>query len=88
MKPYGNYLLLGIGIIWLVTAYDIYCCQWLVDEQNPQAAWIIEHCGLWPFISIKIIGTAIATEWLRQLHWGYLALVSVSYLALAIYLSV
>lgn len=88
MKPYGRWLLLGLGIIWCVTAYDIFCLQWLVDEQNPMAGWIIHHCGLWPFISFKIIGTAIATEMLRNLHWAYLAIVSVSYLALAIYLSI
>lgn len=85
-KPYGNGLLLGLAIIWLVTAFDVYCCQWLVEEQNPIAACIIANGGLWLFISVKIIGTALATEWMRQIHWGYLATISVLYLLLAFYL--
>lgn len=58
-----------ILIIWLVTAYDVYCCQWLTPETelNPVARSLMIEYGVWAMVAFKIIGTYIATEWLRVL---------------------
>jgi hypothetical protein len=62
-----------IGFIWLATAIDIWCCQWLTtgNELNPLAQWILAEHGVWTLISCKVFGTWIATEWLRYLHFAY-----------------
>lgn len=78
----------GLLIIWLVTAVDIYCCQWLTtdQEQNPLAALILACGGVWSLVSLKVIGTFAATEILRKLHWGYLAAFDVLGICLVGYL--
>lgn len=63
----------SILFIWFVTAVDCFCCQWLTPETelNPIAQWILIHYSVWYLIGAKIIGTAIATECLRGLHYMY-----------------
>lgn len=65
---------LGIGFVWLVTAYDVVCCQYLTAETelNPLAAEIIRRSDIWTFVGLKIVGTFLATEMLRVLHPWYL----------------
>ena len=60
---------ISILIIWIVTAIDIYCCQWLTPETelNPVAREILIQYGVWHLVAWKVIGTYIATEWLRAL---------------------
>lgn len=62
-----------IGFIWLATAIDIWCCQWLtVDaELNPIARFIMIQGGVWGLVAAKVVGTWVVTEWLRYLHIGY-----------------
>lgn len=57
------------SIIWLVAAYDVYCCQWLTPdmELNPVARHIMVEYSLWHMIGLKIVGTWIVTELLRFL---------------------
>jgi hypothetical protein len=57
------------SIIVLVTAFDVYCCQWLTveDEVNPMARYIMEEYSVWHLIGLKIVGTFIVTEFLRFL---------------------
>lgn len=58
-----------IAWIWLVTAYDIYCCGVLTasGELNPIARYILVHYGMWKLLGLKVFGTYLATEWLRHL---------------------
>lgn len=65
---------LGLAFIWIVTAYDIWCCQWLTPsgELNPIARLVLIYGGVWTLVSLKVIGTFLVTETLRSLHWGYL----------------
>ncbi|MHC4369376.1 MAG: hypothetical protein ACYSW8_17335 [Planctomycetota bacterium] len=62
-----------IGWIWLVTAVDIWCCQWLTldAELNPIGVALIAEFGVWGMVAAKVVGTWLATEWLRYLHIGY-----------------
>lgn len=59
--------------IWIVTAVDIWCCQFLTleTELNPVARLIMASFGVWGLIAAKVIGTYVATEWLRHLHIRY-----------------
>lgn len=58
-----------IGFIWLMTAIDIWCCQWLTPETelNPLARIIYVNYGIWSMIGLKVFGTWVVTEWLRYL---------------------
>jgi hypothetical protein len=58
-----------IGFIWLATAIDIWCCQFLTPETelNPLARIIYVNLGLWAMMGFKVFGTWVATEWLRYL---------------------
>jgi hypothetical protein len=78
-----------IGCIWLVTAIDIWCCQWLTPEieLNPLAAWILVTGDVWTLVAAKIIGTFIATELLRWLHIGYSIAIASTMLLLLLVLS-
>lgn len=62
-----------IGFIWLATAIDVWCCQWLTPdaELNLLAKLILVKWGVWSLVGAKIFGTWIVTEWLRYLHIGY-----------------
>lgn len=66
-------VIVSILYIWVVTAIDCFCCQWLTPETelNPIAQWILIHYSVWYLIGAKIIGTAIATEFLRSLPVMY-----------------
>lgn len=77
-----------IGWIWLVTAIDIWCCQWLTvaTELNPVARLIMEQAGVWGLLSCKIFGTYLATEWLRYLPLHYTVIVSLLMLTLLLVL--
>jgi len=65
------------GFIWIVTAIDIWCCQWLADpcfyeyEKNPLARLILVNGGVWTLVALKVVGVWIATEWLRYLPIAY-----------------
>jgi len=76
MKHLRLYL---IGFIWLVAAYDIWCSQWLTpsDELNPIARFIMVNFGIWTMVACKVVGTYIATEWLRYLPTYYSIIVAV-----------
>jgi hypothetical protein len=67
-----------LGFIWLVAAIDIWCCQWLTveGELNPMARFILAEWGVWTLVSVKVMGTWVATELLRRLHIGYTAAIS------------
>lgn len=67
-----------IAFIWLVTAIDIFCCQWLTPdvEVNPIARWILVNYSVWYLIGAKVIGTFIVSEILRYLPLVYSAGVS------------
>lgn len=77
---------LCIALIWCIVAYDIRCCEYLVDfpktELNPLCRQIIETCGIWNFLSLKVLGAVVVTEWLRHLRPLY------SYIMAAIQLAV
>lgn len=66
-----------IGLIWIVTAVDVWCCQWFVDESfqnmelNPAAKYIMQEYGVWTLIALKIVGTWLVTESLRYLAAFY-----------------
>jgi hypothetical protein len=78
-----------IGWIWLVTAGDIWCCQFLTADQelNPLARIIMVNFGLWTMIACKVVGTFIVTEWLRHLPLYFSVIISVVMLALVLVLS-
>lgn len=40
-------------------------------ELNPLADFILTRWGVWGLVSAKVLGTWVATEWLRSLHVGY-----------------
>jgi hypothetical protein len=67
-----------IGFIWLATAIDIWCCQWLTadGEMNPVARWLLVHYDVWTLVAAKVVGTWIVTEWLRHLRFFYTAIVA------------
>jgi hypothetical protein len=77
-----------IAIIWFVSAFDCWCSQWLSAETelNPMAASIIVASSVWTLVAMKIIGTFIATELLRHLHWGYAAFIALFQIGLAFFL--
>jgi hypothetical protein len=62
-----------ITFIWLVTAVDVFCCQWLTPdvELNPMAKWILVNYSVWHLISLKIVGTHIVTMILKYLPIYY-----------------
>jgi len=68
-----------LGFIWLATAVDVWCCQFLTvnDELNPLAAFILAQWGVWTLVAVKVVGTWIVTEWLRYLHIGFSILCAV-----------
>ena len=78
-----------IGWIWLVTAYDIWCSQWLtIDcELNPLARMIMLQGGVWLMVSCKVVGTFIATEWLRHLPLYYSVIMATLMLCLLLVLT-
>lgn len=67
-----------IGFIWLATAIDVWCCQWLTvgAELNPLASFILTQWGVWTLVAAKVVGTWIVTEWLRYLHIGFSFLIA------------
>lgn len=85
----GNTLrTLLIGFIWLATAIDVWCCQFLTveGELNPLAKLILVHWGVWTLIGLKIVGTWVATEWLRYLPVWYSVTVAAGMAALLSFL--
>lgn len=62
-----------ILFIWVATAIDTFCCQWLTPETelNPIARWVLVNYSVWYLIGAKIVGTAIVTEMLRYLPMVY-----------------
>lgn len=66
------------GFIWLATAIDIWCCQWLTieTELNPLARYIMMQGGVWGLVAAKVVGTWVVTEWLRHLHIAYSVIVA------------
>jgi hypothetical protein len=62
-----------------VTAIDIWCCQWLTveTELNPLARYILSNYDVWTLVSLKVVGTFICTEWLRNLHIYFSIVVSI-----------
>lgn len=77
-----------IAWIWLVAAFDIWCCQWLAPdaELNPLARIIYVNFDLWTMVSAKVIGTYIATEWLRHLPTYFSVIISAIMLVLVLVL--
>lgn len=77
-----------IGFIWIATAIDIWCCQFLtVDaELNPLAAMIMDNWGVWSLVAAKVVGTWVVTEWLRYLHIAYSYAIAITMLALLLFL--
>lgn len=77
-----------IAWIWLVTAIDIWCCQWLTveTELNPIARIIYSNFGIWSMVSCKVLGTYIATEWLRHLPFYFSVILSLVMLLLLLVL--
>jgi hypothetical protein len=67
-----------IGFIWLATAIDVWCCQWLTPETelNPLARMIYVNLGLWEMVGFKVFGTWVATEWLRHLPLYYSVIIA------------
>lgn len=80
---------LMIGWIWLITAYDIWCTQWLTpkDELNPIALLLMVRFGVWAMVSFKVFGTYVATEWLRHLPTYYSIIMAALMLALLLILT-
>jgi len=80
--------LILIGLIWAITAYDIYCCGVLrpEDELNPLARWVLIHYGVWALCGSKVFGTYLATEWLRHLPLMYTVIVSIGMVCLFLFL--
>jgi hypothetical protein len=89
MKPTGLYLLMGLAVIWTVTALDCWCCQWLTPdlELNPMAGWVLVHYGVWTLVAAKIVGTFVVTEAVRRLHYGYLTFIALFQTGLALFLT-
>lgn len=77
-----------IAWIWLVTAFDIWCCQWLTPdtELNPLARIIYVNFGIWTMVACKVVGTFIVTEWLRHLPFYYTVIISFVMVALVLVL--
>jgi len=77
-----------IAWIWLAAAFDIWCCQFLTPETelNPLARIIYVSFGLWTMMACKVVGTFIATEWLRYLPMYYTVIVSLLMLLLVLVL--
>jgi hypothetical protein len=67
-----------IGFIWLATAIDVWCCQFLTpcQELNPLARMIYVNLGLWEMVGFKVFGTWVATEWLRHLPLYYSVIIA------------
>jgi hypothetical protein len=72
MKTWIARTLLTLAI-WLMTAVDIWCCQWLTPdgELNPVARYLLVQHGVWMLVALKVVGTSSVTETLRYLHIGY-----------------
>lgn len=70
METLRSYL---TGYVWLITAFDIYCCQYLTPdvEMNPLARIIMVNFGVWVMVACKVFGTFLVTELLRRLHIAY-----------------
>lgn len=78
-----------LGFIWLVTAIDLWCCQFIQcgdGELNPIAKFIILEWGVWTLVGLKTFGTWIATEWLRHLPIWYSFVVAGGMLVLLLFL--
>jgi hypothetical protein len=78
-----------IGFIWLATAIDVWCCQFLTPEMelNPLAGYILAHWGVWTLVSLKIVGTWVATEWMRYLPLYIPIIVAITMAALLLFLA-
>lgn len=78
-----------IGFIWLITAIDVWCCQFLTPdmELNPLARIIMVNYGLWTMIGFKVFGTWVATEWLRHLPLYFSVIVAAGMGVLALVLA-
>jgi hypothetical protein len=78
-----------IAWIWLVTAVDVWCCQFLTPayELNPLARLIIIHGGLWTLVAAKVFGTFLATEILRNLALFYTVVIALGEAALILVLA-
>lgn len=74
-----------IAWIWLVTALDIWCCQFITTpeyELNPLARFIIVHAGVWTLVAFKVFGTFLATEIMRHLKTYYAVIIAIGEAAL------
>jgi hypothetical protein len=77
-----------IGWIWLVTACDIWCCQFLTPENelNPLARILMVNFGVWSMVACKVFGTWVVTEWLRHLPLYFSVIIALGMLTLALVL--
>jgi len=77
-----------IAWIWLVTSFDIWCCQFLVPEYelNPLARFILVHAGIWTLVALKVFGTFLATEIMRYLTLRYVVIIAIGEAALVVVL--
>lgn len=77
-----------IAWIWLVTSFDIWCCQFLVPEYelNPLARLILVHAGIWTLVALKVFGTFLATEIMRRMKLHYTIIIAIGEAALVAYL--
>ena len=78
-----------IGLIWLITAFDIWCCQVLTvdQEMNPLARIIMANFGVWTMVSCKVVGTFIVTEVLRHLPLYYSIIIAATMVGLVLVLT-
>jgi hypothetical protein len=78
-----------IGFIWLATAIDVRCCQFLTPEMelNPLAGYILTHWGVWSLVALKIVGAWVATEWMRYLPLYISIIVAITMAALLLFLA-
>ena len=78
-----------IAWIWLVTCFDIWCCQWLTleTELNPLAKAVMSFGGVWFLVSCKVFGTYLATELLKILPAFYTYIISIFMFALLLVLA-
>lgn len=88
-KTADAFKVLLISWIWLVTAVDVWCCQFLTPqgELNPLARFIIIHAGLWTLVALKVFGTFLATEMLRHLSLRYAVIIAIGEAALVVILA-
>ena len=56
-------------------------------ELNPLARYILDNFDVWTLVSLKVVGTFICTEWLRNLHVCFSVIVSFALFILVLKLS-